>query len=76
MIDVVLTLLILHGPDGHVVHVNPEAITSMRAAVEGRDNEYLQKGVNCLINTTDGKFVMVLEKCDAIKALIRDGVAR
>jgi len=73
MIDALLTLLILHGPDGHVVHVNPDAIISMRAAAEGRDNEFIQKGVNCLINTADGKFVAVLEKCDAIKLLIRNG---
>jgi hypothetical protein len=76
MIDVLLTFLVLHGPDGRVIHVNPESITSMRSAVEGKDNEYLQSGVNCFINTTDGKFIMVLEKCDAIKALIRNGVAR
>jgi hypothetical protein len=76
VIDILLTFLVLHGPDGRVIHVNPDTIASMRSAVEGKDNEYLQGGVNCFINTTDGKFVAVLEKCDAIKLLIKGGESR
>jgi len=70
MLEAAVVLLLLHGPDGHEIIVNPAAVTSMHAAVEGAPNKLVTNEVRCLINTADGKFVSVVESCEAVSVMI------
>lgn len=66
---VVMGLLILHGPDGREITINPESITSMfKPAKGGLGHEQ----ANCIVNLTDGKFVSVTEKCADIEKSIKE----
>jgi threonine dehydratase len=71
MIEAAVALIVLHSPDGHVVLVNPDGVTSMHSAIAGQKNQNISDKVRCLVNTTDGKFVSVIETCDAVRELIR-----
>jgi len=64
---VALHLLKLTGLDGQVIEVNPEQIVSLRVP---RDEGTLHAGIRCLIHTTDGKFISVLETCDYVEAMM------
>ena len=72
----VAVLVVLHAPDGHEILLNPEAIASMHAGVEGKPNELVTNKVRCVINTWDGKFVSVAESCDEVRRLIDQGRAK
>lgn len=63
MIPVVVTLLILHGPNGGEVRINPNEVTSLVAATPGQPNRLFVHGARCLVNLTDGKFAAVVETC-------------
>lgn len=64
-------LIVLHGPGGQIIDINPEQVVSVR---EPRSDEgHLQKGIHCLVNTSDGKFSAVVEDCDTVRVLIEDG---
>lgn len=65
-----LVLLVLHGPNGHAITLNPQQVTSLHAAVPGQKNQQISDAVKCLINTTDGKFVSVIETCDDVRRMI------
>ncbi|MCA1452147.1 hypothetical protein I6F35_02820 [Bradyrhizobium sp. BRP22] len=69
---IVLRLVLLHGPDGHEIALNPEQITTMRAALPGSQNKHLTQDARCMISTSDGKFVSVVESCDQVRKLIED----
>lgn len=66
-------LVMLHGPGDREILVNPATVTSMHAAITGRPNEQLSQQVRCLINTSDGKFISVIETCDQVRNLFRQG---
>lgn len=68
---VTLALVLLHGPNGHEILINPATVTSMHAAIEGQKNQLVTDEVRCIINTSDGKFVSVVETCDVIRELFR-----
>jgi hypothetical protein len=67
---ITVILIILHAPDGHEIRLNPDQITSMHAAIPGEANKMISDKVECLINTTDGKFVSVVETCDTVRDLM------
>jgi hypothetical protein len=69
MLLVTVVLIMLHGPDGTIVQVNPAEITLMRPAPAERRGHFDVK-VQCLINLADGKNAAVVETCDEVKALI------
>jgi hypothetical protein len=66
----VVGLVLLHGPNGHEILVNPATVTSMHSAIEGKPNELLTDAVRCLINTSDGKFLSVIETCETVRELM------
>jgi hypothetical protein len=68
---ILLGLVLLHGPEGHDAYVNPETVTTMRAATPGKKNQYLTDQAKCLLNTTDGKFISVVETCEEVRALFQ-----
>jgi hypothetical protein len=63
-------LVVFHAPDGHQVYVNPAEITILHQRLAPGESKFTERA-NCLINTTDGKFITVVESClvilDAIK---------
>lgn len=71
MLEVVAVLVVLHGPNGHEILLNPAAITSMHASRPGIENELMTDEVKCVINTTDGKFVSVIETCAQVRELFK-----
>lgn len=66
----VLGLVLLHSPDGRDIYVNPETVTTMRAATSEK-NKVINEAAKCLLNTTDGKFIAVVESCDVVKGLLK-----
>lgn len=62
-------LVILTSSDGLPVHVNSEQIVSMRS-VRPSQKDHVAKGVRCLLDTVDGKFVSVTETCDEVRGKI------
>ena len=75
MIHITATVLILlHAPGGNVIHVNPDLIVSMYAAVEGRPNKQIDVDVKCRLNTNDGKFIAVVESCEQVQEMFRKAI--
>lgn len=67
----ILVLLLLHGPGGGEIILNSKSITSMHAAIPGKPNRLVVEPARCVINTTDGKFVSVIESCDDVRKMIK-----
>lgn len=67
-----ITLLVLTGIDGHTVLLNSDQITSMHseAPIRSKEDRIYHEKAKCLISTTDGKNLMVMETCDQIKILM------
>ena len=63
-------LLLLHAPDGHTVFINPDEVTVLHQKLNTGQGNFTDKAT-CMVNTTDGKFITVIESCmtiiDAIK---------
>lgn len=70
MLAAALLLVILHGPDGAEISINPVTVTTMRAARTDASKQST-KGVACIITLSDGKFVAVREDCDAASAILQ-----
>lgn len=65
-----LILILLHAAGGHMVEVNTDQITSMRSPRDVKQHERLfAADAHCLVNLTDGKFVVVQEDCDTVKKM-------
>ena len=71
MIVAQIILVLLHGPSGAEIMVNPREVVAMHAKVPDKDNEHFTEGVQCLINTTDGKFVSVAEPCETVRRFLQ-----
>lgn len=54
------------GPDGQVIDVYPENVVTVRPLRPGKE-EHFGPGIKCLIHTTDGRHVAVIEDCDTVK---------
>jgi hypothetical protein len=67
-------LILVHTVNGDIIGINPDSITSMRdRAPQNDDDERLMvKGVECMINLNDGKFISVVEHCDEVRKLIEE----
>jgi hypothetical protein len=66
---VAVHLIQLTGPEHQVIELNPRSIVSLR---HPRVIEHFAPGTHCLINTTDGKIVVVQEACDTVRHMIED----
>jgi hypothetical protein len=67
---IVLHLIVLHTVDGHEVSINPKQVTSLHAAKDDQANKHYVEDARCIISLTDGKFVTVIERCDAVRKLL------
>ena len=64
-----LKLVVFHGPDGHLIEINPDEVVSLR---EPREMErHFHKEIRCLIFTSDGKFTGVTEDCIEVAMRLR-----
>jgi len=61
--------MLLTGPGGQTIQLNPDHIVSTRPP---RGNEHFHKDIHCLIHTTDGKLVTVQETCERVQELRED----
>jgi hypothetical protein len=68
--EIALVLLVLHGPDGREIDVSVNEITSLQCKMPKIENRLFHSGVNSIVNTSDGKFVSVVETCTQIRELI------
>lgn len=76
MIDLALvySLLVLHGPDGREVLVNPSYVVALRPARQVSTNDKLYPNeARCLVSTVDGKNIAVVEPCEQIREAVREG---
>lgn len=65
-----VVLIILHTVDGRQIGINPDQVVSLRPSLTATGeakNKHFTDEVQCVINMTDGKYVTVIESCDAIK---------
>lgn len=71
MIYAVTVLLILHGPAGNQILVNPQLVTSLTAAPnKDKSDKLFHEDVRCMLSLVDGKFVTVTETCDEVRELM------
>lgn len=62
---ILAALVAVTGPGAKQILVNPHEVVSVRPAPAN-----LTDGVQCLIHTTDGKYISVLESCgDVVRKL-------
>jgi hypothetical protein len=67
MVAMQIIFLLLHGPDGHEVRINPDSIVVMHSKRDGKaDASLFVPGANCLVNLTNGKSTAVAEECEYI----------
>jgi hypothetical protein len=73
IIPMMATVLIrLHNPHGATIDINPDQIVSLRSAAPEKhaDDRLLHSSIQCMLTLADGKFIGVVEDCEAIKAQI------
>jgi hypothetical protein len=61
-------LVALTGPEEQPIEVNPHEVVSIRPQ---RGN--LASGIRCLIHTTDGKYISVIEDCMTVSRKLSEG---
>ena len=59
----------VHGPDGQRAFLNPRAISSLREPI-GTDLKHFTGRVRCVVVTTNGKFIAVVEACTDIRDVL------
>ena len=59
----------LHAPDGQVIYLNPEHITNLRKP-RGTDQGHFIRGTQCVVFTTDGKYLSIAESCERIREML------
>lgn len=65
----VRTFLQLHTVDGLNVDINTDNIVSLRDA-RPLDQRSVANEINCIVSTTDGKFVSVANTCEEIEHML------
>jgi hypothetical protein len=63
-------LITLHAPDGHEVFINASEVTTLHQRMGAGKGTYTPDAA-CMINTTDGKFITVIENCLEVINTIR-----
>ena len=70
VIAIVFHLVLLHGPAGQTIEINPDQVVTLR---EPRADEgHFPKGTRCVVNMTDGKLNVVREDCSTIRDMIEE----
>jgi hypothetical protein len=61
-----VALIILTGPDGQKIEVNPTQVVTTRTRRPG-DKDHFTNAIRCIIHTADGKTVNVVEACSTVR---------
>jgi hypothetical protein len=73
VVVVVLRLVVLHAPGGAEITINPSQVISLRTSREGdKDADLLTKAVECILATSDGKIISVVESCNTVRKLFEE----
>jgi hypothetical protein len=64
LFEILFRLIVLHGPGGQSIQLNPDDIVTLR--VPRGDEGHLQQGTKCIVTTVDGKFTAVTESCQTV----------
>lgn len=67
-----LTFVEFTGPDKQKIEINPAEVVAIREP-RGQNETHFHKEVHCLIFTSDGKFVGVIETCEEVADKFRIG---
>ena len=67
--EIVLRLILLTGPDSQEILLNIDEVVSVR---QPRAPDHFAPGTRCIINTSDGKVVAVMELCSSVLRLIEN----
>ena len=62
-----IEFIALQTLDGRAVQINPAEIVSISTAREAGHDGRLTGKVHCVVSLSNGKFVTVIESCDAIR---------
>ena len=68
MLAAAVTIIVLHSLTGAEISLNPEQIVALRDGEH--TGQHLAKEVECVITTSDGKFISVVETCARVRELI------
>lgn len=72
LLELALALFVrVTTPDGLSVELSPNQIVSMRKP-RAEDKRVVHGNVRCVVSTSDGKFIGVVEDCEAIEQKIRE----
>jgi len=63
-------MIVLHSVGGLAIDVNTDLITHLRNPEPS--NPSFTKGVHCMVNMADGKFVTVVETCREVLSIIEN----
>jgi hypothetical protein len=70
VVIVALKLVLLHGPGGQIIEINPDQVVTLR---EPRMFEgHIPPGTNCVVNMADGKFNLVQEACATVRDMMEE----
>ena len=58
-----MQMLVVHGPDGHEVYINPTEVVGLHDYEQNKSKPDL----NCVVSMTDGKILGTKETCTAIR---------
>lgn len=64
-------LVTLTGPDGRHIDVNAKRVVSTREP-HHVDKKHIAEKIKCMVHTSDGKFIAVVEDCKTVRRLIED----
>jgi hypothetical protein len=64
-----LHLIVLHGPGGQIIEINPNEVSSVRAP-QAVTRRHFAPGIRCVITMTNGNFNAVVEPCDQVDKLL------
>ena len=56
-------LVMFTGLGHQIIEIDPDSVASIRTP---KDSGHISKNVHCVIFTTDGKFVSVIQTCDEV----------
>jgi hypothetical protein len=71
MMFLLAVFLELHGPDGQMIKVNVDQITSLRTP-QTSAGDHFAKGVKCLLKMTNGNTNGVTETCNIVLQMIKE----
>ena len=62
--------MLLHGPEGARFWVNMDQVSSLRAPIPSDLGRSFPIGTQCVVVTTNAKFLAVVETCEQVFQLI------